>query len=99
MDLPCADNSCIVFTVLLLIMAASCVHAIFMLHSLQPAHGGVNFILAQLYVGVYSGEFLGENLHRLGLPLFKLPVTAFPFSQQNLEHVFYIYSTKETPIW
>ena len=25
-----------------------------MLHSLQPAHGGVNFILAQLYVGVYS---------------------------------------------
>ena len=42
---------------------------------------------------------LGENLHRLGLPLFKLPVTAFPFSQQNLEHVFYIYSTKETPIW
>ena len=30
----------------------------FMLHSLQPSHGGVNFILAQLYVGVY-------NLHRL----------------------------------
>src|SRR5450759_3740969 len=27
MDFPCADNSCIVFTVLLLIMAASCVHA------------------------------------------------------------------------
>ena len=25
----------------------------FMLHSLQPSHGGVNFILAQLYVGVY----------------------------------------------
>ena len=24
-----------------------------MLHSLQPSHGGVNFILAQLYVGVY----------------------------------------------
>jgi hypothetical protein len=42
---------------------------------------------------------LGENLHRLDLPLFMLPVSAFPFSQQNLEHVFYIYSTKETPIW
>src|SRR6266487_1848274 len=54
MDLPCAANSCIVFTVLLLIMAASCVHALFMLHSLQPADGGVNFILAQLYVGVYT---------------------------------------------
>src|SRR6266516_7245132 len=27
MDFPCAANSCIVFTVLLLIMAASCVHA------------------------------------------------------------------------
>src|SRR6266700_2806995 len=53
MDFPCADNSCIVFTVLLLIMAASCVHALFMLHSLQPVHGGVNFILAQLYLGVY----------------------------------------------
>ena len=25
-----------------------------MLHSLQPADGGVNFILAQLYVGVYT---------------------------------------------
>ena len=25
----------------------------FMLHSLQPSHGAVNFILAQLYVGVY----------------------------------------------
>ena len=25
-----------------------------MLHSLQPAHGAVNFILAQLYVGVNS---------------------------------------------
>src|SRR2546429_7627586 len=35
-------------------MAASCVHALLMLHSLQPAHGPVNFILAQLYVGVYS---------------------------------------------
>jgi hypothetical protein len=34
---------------------------------------------------------LGENLHRLGLPLFKLPVTAFPFSQQNLERLFYIF--------
>src|SRR6266567_2509555 len=54
MDFPCADNSCIVFTVLLLIMAASCVHALFMLHSLQPVHGGVNFILAQLYLGVYT---------------------------------------------
>src|SRR5712692_102998 len=27
MDFPCTANSCIVFTVLLLIMAASCVHA------------------------------------------------------------------------
>src|SRR6266487_1670511 len=27
MDFPCAAHSCIVFTVLLLIMAASCVHA------------------------------------------------------------------------
>ena len=26
-DLPCTANSCILFTVLLLIMAASCVHA------------------------------------------------------------------------
>src|SRR6266571_2573488 len=25
-----------------------------MLHRLQPSHGAVNFILAQLYVGVYS---------------------------------------------
>src|SRR5438876_4086574 len=56
MDFPCAANSCIVFTTLLLIMAASCVHAIFMLHSLQPSHGGVNFILAQLYVGVYKTD-------------------------------------------
>jgi hypothetical protein len=37
-------------------MAVSCVHANFMLHSLQPSHGGVNFILAQLYVGVYTGS-------------------------------------------
>jgi hypothetical protein len=34
---------------------------------------------------------LGEDLHHLGLPLFKLSVTAFPFSQQNLEHLFYIF--------
>ncbi len=27
-----------------------------MLHSLQPSHGGVNFILAQLYVGVNSAS-------------------------------------------
>ena len=26
----------------------------FMLHSLQPSHGAVNFILAQLYIGVYT---------------------------------------------
>jgi hypothetical protein len=33
----------------------------FMLHSLQPSPGAVNFILAQLYIGVYtSGE-----LHRI----------------------------------
>jgi hypothetical protein len=25
-----------------------------MLHSLQPFHGAVNFILAQLYIGVHS---------------------------------------------
>ena len=34
---------------------------------------------------------LGEDLHHLFLPLFKLPVTAFPFSQQNLERLFYIF--------
>ena len=27
-----------------------------MLHSLQPSHGVVNFILAQLYTGVNSGR-------------------------------------------
>ncbi len=27
-----------------------------LLHSLQPSHGGVNFILAQLYVGVYNAS-------------------------------------------
>ena len=26
----------------------------FMLHSLQPSPGAVNFILAQLYIGVYN---------------------------------------------
>ncbi len=30
----------------------------FMLHSLQPSPGGVNFILAQLYVGVHTAEAL-----------------------------------------
>src|SRR6266487_5866557 len=28
-----------------------------MLHSLQPSHGAVNFILAQLYIGVYNSGF------------------------------------------
>ena len=27
-----------------------------MLHSLQPFHGAVNFILAQFYLGVYKGD-------------------------------------------
>jgi len=31
-----------------------------MLHSLQPSHGAVNFILAQLYVGVYTFVDLTE---------------------------------------
>src|SRR6266487_1732393 len=40
----------------------------FMLHSLQPAHGGVNFILAQLYVGVYKFQeqsifFVSTGIH------------------------------------
>jgi hypothetical protein len=32
-----------------------------MLHSLQPAHGAVNFILAQLYTGVNTREPLKEE--------------------------------------
>jgi hypothetical protein len=33
-----------------------------MLHSLQPFHGAVNFILAQLYIGVNKAETLNELL-------------------------------------
>jgi hypothetical protein len=32
-----------------------------MLHRLQPFHGAVNFILAQLYVGVYKQWFSREQ--------------------------------------
>ncbi len=32
-----------------------------MLHSLQPSHGAVNFILAQLYTGVYTVEHSGGS--------------------------------------
>jgi carbonic anhydrase len=39
----------------------------FMLHSLQPSPGGVNFILAQLYVGVYMDPRLTNILQALGL--------------------------------
>ncbi len=38
-----------------------------MLHSLQPSHGGVNFILAQLYVGVNKDEVIGDE--KLGMVL------------------------------
>jgi hypothetical protein len=47
-----------------------------MLHSLQPSHGAVNFILAQLYTGVNTGEepqratrlSAGELLHQIAVP-------------------------------
>src|SRR5579859_951226 len=43
MDLPCAANSCILFTVLLLIMAASLVHKFnLMLQRVPPYRGTVN---------------------------------------------------------
>ena len=49
-----------------------------MLQSLQPSHGGVNFILAQLYVGVYTGAAASS------FSFFRAPLTAY---QQVIEVV------------
>ena len=53
-----------------------------MLHSLQPSHGAVNFILAQLYVGVYTcfgcpGLWL-DNSPILGTAFFVFSLVVLP---------------------
>jgi hypothetical protein len=55
MDFPCANNSCIVFTVLLLIMAASCVHAQLHAPQLTAISWGGQF---------YPGAIIHRRLYR-----------------------------------
>jgi hypothetical protein len=65
-----------------------------MLHSLQPSHGAVNFILAQLYTGVNRGtrrERLTFGKEGSWGPIQRLQLTCFPsklivrFAQGHLE--------------
>jgi hypothetical protein len=59
-----------------------------MLHSLQPAHGAVNFILAQLYIGVNNVAYFNRARPHQGIrqQVPEREVTCIPSAQPD-EHI------------